>query len=378
MLKKCIFFLFPLVLFAQMQQQPPPKQQEMPPITYAAGPLPNHQVGIVFDVEFLYWYATTTNLAYATKYIVFNQGNSVNPAARFVTPEKIYEPSWRWDRGVRAGIGVITNHDGWDVYSDWTWYYNSSLDSIKVPRYPVSDLTSLLNPLGTEALASPWVTDGTNTNFDSIHTRWSIQLNQVDLELGRKFFISPKLVMRPFGGVRGNWSRMFFKVRGNFHGLGLGDQSGILVENARRTQSFWGVGLLGGLETQWHLTRNWCVFIDWAVALLYGPFDIRTHLQSNGTNTNGQVTSNFDQRFSHNDIYTLQQVYDLALGLRWVLPIYDSAYRVRFDIGWESHLYPGYNHLDANVSASDNGATYLPAEGDLTLSGLTLRGQFEF
>ena len=403
MLKKCIFFLFPLAVFAhphnqqmappaQEQQQqmapqsqqpqlpPPPEQRkvEMPQITPPAGPLPGHTVDFVFSAEFLYWYATATNLSYATKYIVYNQGNSTNPMARFVGPEKIYETRWGWDRGIRTGIGLVTNHDGWDIYGDWTWFYNSTFDTTKVAKYAVNDLTNIQNPIGTEALATPWVANGTNSNFDSISTRWSIQLNQFDIELGRKFYISPKLVFRPFGGIRGHWSRMFFKVRGDYDGLGLGNNNGRLQERARRTQNLWAVGLLGGLQSQWHFTQNWSVFINWGLSLLYGAFDARTHLQSFGFNTNNQITSDFDRKFNHNDIYSLQAIYDLALGFRWELPIYDSAYRVRFDAGWESHLYPGYNHLDANVSASSNGATYLPAEGDLTLSGLVLRGQFEF
>ena len=413
MLKKFFFFLFPLVLFAhdpqqvppqsqqQQQQTPPPQMQqqrqvpppqlqprpivppphvekELPPITPPAGPLPGHKVDIVLDAEFLYWYATTTNLAYATKYIVFNQGNATDPAARFVGPEKIYEPRWSWDRGVRFGVGVVTNHDGWDVYSDWTWIYNSSFDSINVQSYPVNDLTSLQNPVGTQALASPWFADGTHSNFDSIQTRWSILLNQFDLELGRKFWISPRLVLRPFGGLRGHWSRMFFKVRGSYDGLGLGANARLFQETARRTQKFWAVGLLGGLQSNWYINRNWSVFVNWAISLLYGSFDNKTHLQAFGFNANNQEISNFDQQFNHDDIYTLQSVCDLAIGIHWELPIYDSAYKVSFDAGWESHLYPGYNHLDANVSASSNGATYLPAEGDLTLSGLVLRGKFEF
>ena len=192
---------------------------------------------------------------------------------------------------------------------------------------------------------------------------------------------------------------MFFKVRGSYDGLALGANACFFQETARRTQKFRAVGLLGGIQSNWYINRNWSVFVNWAISLLYGSFDNKTHLQSFGfnannqeisnfdnqnhlqlfgSNTNNQQTSNFDQRFNHNDTYALQSVYDLAIGLHWELPIYDSAYRVSFDAGWESHLYPGYNHLDANVSASSNGATFLPAEGDLTLSGIVLRGQFEF
>ncbi|NRA91020.1 MAG: hypothetical protein HRU43_07860, partial [Simkaniaceae bacterium] len=48
------------------------------------------------------------------------------------------------------------------------------------------------------------------------------------------------------------------------------------------------------------------------------------------------------------------------------------------DAGWEAHLLPGFNHFDANVSASQNGATYLPTEGDLTISGAVIRTRIEF
>jgi hypothetical protein len=171
---------------------------------------------------------------------------------------------------------------------------------------------------------------------------------------------------------------MFYKIRGTFDGRGLGAGNALIHETTRRTQKFWGVGLLGGFQTDWHLSRNWSIFVNSALSLVYGPFDIRNHLQSYGIAFNSQIISSYDVRLNQDDIFALQPIYDLAIGLRWELPIYRSAYRVRVDAGWESHLYVGYNRLDANVSGSSTGATYLPADGDLTLSGLVLRAQLEF
>ncbi|MCB1107661.1 MAG: hypothetical protein KDK76_06170 [Chlamydiia bacterium] len=377
MLKKCLLLFVPVILFSHQLPQEE-KREEMPPITPAAGPLPNHQVDVVLDVEFLYWYATTTNLSYATKYVVTEQGNTLDPAARIISPEKIYEPSWSWNPGMRVGLGVVIDHDGWNIHADWTYTYNSTSNAQSVAPFPINNLTNQQNIAGTEALASPWFIEGTNINFTRISSIWSLLLHQIDLELGRKFWVSPHLALRPFGGLRGHWSRMFSNIRGIFEGSDLGNHPRLLQETARRTQDYWAVGFVGGLESAWHLARNWSIFIDWAFSLVYGPFDVQSRFRSAGVNTNNQVVSNFSVSFNHDDIYTLQPIYDLALGLRWELPIYDSAYRVCFDMGWENHLYPSFNHLDLNTSASDNGGTFLPAGGDLTLSGLVLRGRFEF
>ena len=363
----------------KVEKPPRPKTLSRPPITPPDGPINGQNVDIIFDLELLYLYANSTNVSYATKYVSSNQQAAGNPSVLFATPEKIYEPSWNWDLGTRFGVGVVTNHDGWDVYSDWTWTYNSTEDSQVVPHYPSQDITSTQNPVGTQSLASPWFQNGTNTNFNYIKTRWSIQLNQFDIQLGRKFWISPKLTFRSFGGVRTHFSRMFLKVKGTYESNSYsGTISATADETAKRSQKLWTVGLLGGLQSTWHCSEYWGIYLDWAFSLLYGPSDLKTHINAFQTDQSGNVVSDVSYSFRHDDIYALQPIYDLAIGLRWGFPLPNAGYRLRVDAGWEAHLLPGFNHFDANVSASQNGATYLPAEGDLTISGAVIRTRIEF
>ena len=361
----------------QQKVQPPPPA---PPreITPPAGPLGNHVVDIALDAEFLWWKATCTNLSYATKYEVIDQQNSAAPTTSTVLPKKMHALDWDWDKGVRAGLGLVIGHDGWDIYAEWTYTSINTREHKSLSPIPDATITSASNPFGTEVYAHPWSAFGTATIYTELQARWNILFHQFDLELGRKFWISKALSLRPFGGVRGQISRMYLKNHGILRTTAPTSATAYLEETDRRTQKVWGVGLVGGLDTAWHMTRNWSIFIDWAIGLLYGPFDQRTRFQQFSVDPTGQVTGDINQAFNHDDIFTVFAQYDLAIGFRWELPIYDEAFRVRFDAGWEMHLWPNYNQLDLQTSGVIGAATFIPANGDVTFSGLVLRGRFEF
>lgn len=359
----------------KVQARPPPPPRE---ITPPAGPLGNHVVDIVLDAEFLWWKATCTNLSYATKYEVIDQQNSTNPTASTVLPKKMHAFNWDWDKGVRAGLGLVIGHDGWDIYAEWTCSSINTREHKSLHPIPDAAITSAFNPFGTEVYAHPWSAFGTATIYTEIQARWNILFHQFDLELGRKFWISKALSLRPYGGVRGHLSRMYLKTHGILRTTQTISTAAFLEETDRRTQKVWGVGLVGGLDSAWHMTRNSSVFIDWAIALLYGPFDQHTRFQQFSVTSTGQVTADINQAFNHHDIFTVFAQYNLAMGFRWELPIYDEAFRVRFDAGWEIHLWPSFNQMDLQTSGSTDAGTFIPANGDVTFSGLVLRGRFEF
>lgn len=374
MFKKFLLILFlPFAAFAHATS-------EKPQITPPNGPLDHHNADIAFDVEFLWWYVTMTNLNYAFESQIIDQQdlNAVNPA-RTVVPKKIYEFDWGWDPGVRLGLGVVTNHDGWDVYADWTYTYNSTSDVKSVPPLASSTLNAATIPFGTNVLATSWGLFGVRTPLTRVSGRWSLLFHQIDLELGRKFWISRTLSLRPYGGLRGHWSRTYLRIKGNFEGTDAASPVGFLEETDRYHQRFWGVGLLGGIETAWHITKNWSVFIDGALSLIYGPFNQKTSFKQFATNPAGVQTTLVSTNMRHDDIYTLQSIYDLAIGLRWETTLYNEAYRLLFDAGWENHFWPHFNHLDANITGNSPIANaFMSSNGDLTLIGLVLRGRFEF
>lgn len=98
------------------QQNAQIQQQEIKgEITPTVGSLPNHDYDIILDAEFLYWYANVTNLDYATKLTSTLSGNATSPTASNIRPTELYFVDTEWDPGCRLGLGVVTNHDGWDL-----------------------------------------------------------------------------------------------------------------------------------------------------------------------------------------------------------------------------------------------------------------------
>ncbi|MCB1107662.1 MAG: hypothetical protein KDK76_06175 [Chlamydiia bacterium] len=378
---------------------PSPKQvvEETPPppvITPPVSPMPTNRYDITFEGDFLWWTATVTNLSYATKYEVIPVEN-VPPQPNSTTQvDKIYEHDWDWSAGVRAALGLNTTHDGWDLTTDWTYFSNSFNAEEKVHSPINTFFTEEANPIGTQLLSNAF------SNFsvaDSMATKivaeGGFQMNQIDLELGRNFWISPRLKLRPYGGARAHFSHLDFRSRKTFEGNGNSTLVGFAEWNDRQKQKFWGVGILGGIDTSWNLYKALHIFGAGSFSLAYGPFKNTTTFKTIIRNANrSAILHQGDHKRLHDQIWTMQRTLDLSLGLRlentWVNPQFQETFRMILDLGWEMHLYPGYNHLDQTASDRSNFsnnstlstpmAYYLPCRGNLTLSGLVFRGRFEF
>lgn len=353
------------------------QSQTVPEITPSIGPLRGNTVDIVLDAEFLWWYASVTSMPYAALFDVASDGDLTNPQRRAIRIREIYEFDWNWDPGLRVGLGVVTNHYGWDVYADWTYYYTSVTDSKKLP--PLTEHTLNNNPFGTEGLVTPWSKWGQADLYSQIKAKAQILFNQIDLSLGRNFWINPSMKLRPYTGIRGMWSRLNLIAQNLF--LSTTAASPFDYDSAydRFRQKMWGVGLLAGIQTSWQLSKNWSFFTDTGISLLYSKFNIYRNIKEFATLA-GVQTRLHDYTTRHDDIYSLQVIFDLALGLRWEWIFGNESYRLMFDAGWESHFLPSFNQLDQYNA--DAGFTTPPvfksSNGDLSLSGLVVRGRFDF
>jgi len=100
---------------------PPPIHHEVTP---SHGTMTPHNVDIAINAEFLWWYASIGNLPYA-KELKYITRNNTDPSliTEVLTGQKNFDVSW--DPGLRVGVDVITNHDGWNISADWNYFYNS-------------------------------------------------------------------------------------------------------------------------------------------------------------------------------------------------------------------------------------------------------------
>lgn len=371
--------------------------------------------GMFASIEFLEWYARESNLSYAAQSIGIQKsapvsGPPVDIGQQIALGVRVFEElDAVWDPGFRIGIGKNFQDTALDIGLNWTYYHNKSNESVSVPNFGVVDGNPVFpipfNPffpsVGESVLINPWSTlffnglDGLSAYFDTISAHWSLNLNQIDLEFGSKFWLSKALALRVYGGVRGDWIKLTFNTASsrNFTFV-TSNESFLYLDNF--TTHFWGVGPLGGLEPSWYLSKQFSIFSKISGALLMGNFNLKKKENYTHTSSDPSVLGNtilrpyvFDNH-SQNSFFQMQAILDLAIGLRWEKNWSQNRYRSTIDLGWESHILfdtnhrsklAGYSHpgiYTAGQALLEGSSTYLESVGNLELGGINAKFRFDF
>ncbi|MGH2639422.1 MAG: Lpg1974 family pore-forming outer membrane protein [Rhabdochlamydiaceae bacterium] len=271
--------------------------------------------------------------------------------------------SYDWNWGWRAGIGYNLPHDGWDMLLNYTWFRSNESKTSNTDA-PESIRQTWTNPYNTQGAADALVAHALG--------RTHLKFDYLDFQLGREFFVSKWLTLRPFMGARGLWAHrdMTIKYSG---GSALGAlQTPLSKLKEKFSNRFRGGGLLAGLDTQWGLGEGWSFYGQFALSLIYGTQ--RLHEKQDEYTAAAAVT-----RIAHvHDSWTIvRTMTDLGLGLRWDHLFYDDAYRIRFQLGWEQHILNGFDK-DINLVNSTVQGKFAFNQGDFALSGITFQARFDF
>jgi len=125
------------------------------------------------------------------------------------------------------------------------------------------------------------------------------------------------------------------------------------------------------------MSTNWSIFGEASTALLYGCYSIDGRNRLKYIDITEQTVIDLSNTFSHDNIYTLIPVIDLAVGLRWESTLWNDAYRLLFDLGWENHTWIDFNKFSFKINEQGT-SSYSNLDGNLTLSGIRFRARFEF
>jgi hypothetical protein len=312
--------------------------------------------GCYFTGDFLYWRAENQGFSYAfnrTSASDFIEGNI----------ERI-EP--QWDPAFRIGIGWSTDHDYWDIFFNWTWYQNHATQTDE--RLTIPDST----PFGYLAMF-PQQTTGITGSFRRVYASWRLLYNAIDFELGRAFYLTRALSLRPFWGVRGAWLRQTFfndftsqvqpilaSVRSQIQFLGV--------------NNYWGVGPRVGNATEWHLGYGFSFLGRLSGALLYGNTATEFSLfDSQSVGVPVALEQHYQDNFSQ-----LVPTAQLALGLNWGT-CFGKKNGSYFGLNgnWETNYY--WNQFNLPVTIYGDPAP-LPTTGNqpVTMEGFTLNAQINF
>ncbi len=335
--------------------------------------------GMVTYADFLYWYANEGNLSYAM--VVEAATNIIVPSV-LLQPKSTKHLGTQWDPGFRVGIGWNSGFDGWDVDANWTWYHNKKSSSVSVAPF---DFDESLSP-GQLAIVDPWNTGGFGgvdtvtlapfpNLFDTISASWKFFLNEIDLDLGRKFWLSRRFAIRPYAGGRGAWATTQFKNVASGTLLGSG-----IVLSDRFKDTFWGAGLLCGIQPEWFMSPSYTLFANLDTSLLWGQFTIKKKENYRPLEIGTVSANNFFQTSFHK----MQAMLDLALGFRWTKVWCQDRFRSTLDAGWEHHIwFDTNNRFQTNglfgLSNEQRGFTgYEELVGNLMFGGLVINARFDY
>lgn len=300
---------------------------------------------LTFDL--LLWQAHENGLGYAIK----NEGVDTTP-----TEGRVKHPDFDWNWGFRTGLGYNLPHDGWDLFANYT-RLNSTADQ----RSTNADSDDIL--FGTVNAPSVARAFGTATKAKN---HWHCDLNMIDLEMGREFYVSKWLSLRPFAGFRTAWVDQEFNVDYQGGTLAVTGQT----YDIDQKNKYWGFGLRTGINALWTLGSGVSFYSDAAISLLHGFFKVKYEAELEHVN---EKTLN-DVKDSY---HVSRAITDLAIGLQYDHMFFNDAFHLGIRAGWEHHMFFGQNQFLHFVDDQASGV-FVANQGDLTYQGWTLNVRFDF
>lgn len=187
---------------------------------------------------------------------------------------------------------------------------------------------------------------------------WRLKLNLLDGEIGREFFVSKFLTLRPYMGVRGAWVHQQYNVKyqtdisfidPEFFEFSIGSFSAIQTDCANIKNNFNGVGPRAGFNTDWLLGGGFSLFANLGINLLFGQFDLYNSttvsvvgegiVDSTGTDATPFVIDECGVYNLGEKYHSAKAITDIALGLQWQGTFADDRMGIMIQIGWDQHQF---------------------------------------
>ncbi|NGX63918.1 MAG: hypothetical protein KR126chlam6_01340 [Candidatus Anoxychlamydiales bacterium] len=321
--------------------------------------------------SFIYWEILTdqTNLGIA------RFGNQASDEYEFEVKKfpTIYEP------GFKVGLGVEFFSDNWNLFSQYT-----RLHKIKHTSFDLSGLYSFL---------TPWIMIGNHnisTAVGSIKAFKKFNLDKLDLELARSYYVGKNLTLKPFIGGEVHWLDQNYnieytvRVGGETPGDFFNMPNRLFLKN-----DSWALGPRFGLGSNWIFYKGFRLFASGALNLLYSKNNISGF--GNGYFKElSQDPSAISYIVPKVKKSILRDVEELMIGLGW--GSYFKCDKWYFDlfVAYDAQRYSHTNYMAqlAQIADIDNvsnsigfgghNSSNLVKPGDSFLHGLTITARLDF
>jgi hypothetical protein len=341
-----------IVASQPMKGQPQQQQMMNPNMVTLTSARPESDNGWYLFADVLYWHADVGDTDWAIK--VPQDGATLPRSAT------MHSLDFKWNWGFKVGLGVNMDHDMWDSNFYYTWFQTENSNRAGV------------NP------ATGFVVDnmGGFEDYTTGKINWDIHYSMFDWELGRFYYVSKNLAMRPHVGLKGGWINQDIHLHlKNENAFGLASfKSSDKFEN-----DFWGIGPSFGVNTLWVLgsagkamDHRFSLYGDAAGALMYGHFEVK-HREVQTTRTNVVSGGLIIHDLTRNLAAAMLQG---AMGLSWDTAFNQGRNHFMMKVGYEFQYWFRQNQLSWNDTTAPTFARRL--SDDLALQGVVGELRFDF
>jgi len=256
--------------------------------------------------------------------------------------------------------------DNWRLYAEYTYLHPSIRGSAEAeaPVDPVTD--SFIS-------TKWWLLDAPvpGRDFVKISTTWDLDVDVVDLELSRKYYVGNSLTFNTIVGLKAAWIGQ--KYTTNMREL---DPDGAVYREKNETEN-WGVGPRMGLNTHWLFCNGFRIFANGSASILFTKFTTDT---IDATLENGVVGALPPQTYGANyrgvDYCSLKPEADMSLGLGWIDNFCCNKWYFDLELGYTFMIFWDQNQFHTFVNSEND--FYVRDGGNLVLHGLTVTTRVDF
>lgn len=363
--------------------------------------------GLSARVDFLWWRADVTNADFGveeTTEVVSNNGLSgTSDRLTFLNNEHRKQMNFSYDPGFRLGLYNACSAGCWDIGLVWTHFHT------KTTANGYSDHSGLSETdlAGVDTNFFPFWDRVSHINSpDTATGRYAINLDSLDLEFGRKFYVSNCFVLRPHFGLRGIRLNQGYRIEATRHtssfdnfveaGDNLGDAYTVY---GHMRNNFLAIGPRLGLEAQIHLGCGFSLFGEGAASLVFGRFSRQSKTSYHDAftpTTAASFVNDYEYQTGGNLQRSSRATTDLSIGVKWerCFDWCNRLHPVGIAFAWEHHAFFGVNNFDLiangyhpNDVGVDDIGTALSQDlragkyqtiGDIYTQGLTVTATFGF
>lgn len=312
---------------------------------------------------FLYFQAKEEGLEVAAITDLDSVQNTVNTS--LVNMSFDYKPAFR------VGLSANFCNDNWVMYAEYLWYHttngqaNTSVDA-------ETDATLIANSYWggfTNDDFSEFSSTYACTSYDA-KSSWTLDLDIVDLQLARRYFVGQCLTFMPHVGLRAAWIDQQYNAE--YFCLNVIDNEALDL-NSKNSSSSWAIGPKGGIDTNWNFCCGVRFFQNTNLSILYTDYD------SIKSSSNGSITTDGGQleatgSYSNTECH-LRPEADIALGIGWGDYFCCNSFYFDLAFAYEAHVFWDQNMLPKN---GDYSTIPSALRGNLYLHGLSVTARLDF